>query len=305
MSLDNIKKYVKGNNKYKLILNDKNSLDAKDGKEKATKLKSMENYEEKDSNFITSFFLGNIDYKKKEPNNKLNIDKDSIKIKSPDYIYSKDILFIGKNNEFNSSLNNNFNIINQETENDKGKLFKQNLAKKNFEIKEEEQIYDKSFMSNNSIMNLLSENVIDLYLKQGNNKDIDEFFKNYLRNPKNRDIKQIQMIISSQEFQYKAQKYRKNVLDLSKPLLPNDNMFLNRKHKLSGNEINLKLNNKNQAYSFIKKIKIDLSLNNNYIKIKNNRIINEDIDKNILNQEYIDYQSVFIEQFVRTRQKKI
>ena len=161
-------------------------------------------------------------------------------------------------------------------------------------------------MSNNSIMNFLSENAINLYLKEGNNSDIDAFFKDYLNNPKNSDIRQIQMIISSQEFQSKAEKYRKNLLDMNKSLFSNDNMLLNRKRNLSG--IEQDLNNKEKLYSFNKNNNIAVHLNNNNInsiKIKNNRIINEIKEKTVLNQDCIDYQSIFIKQFVKIKLKEV
>ena len=301
----NEKKIFVKNNKIISILNDKNSSDIKDEKEKSTKLKSMKNEAENDSNFLTSFFMGNIEYNNSEPNNKLNSDKDNTKIKIPAYISSKDILFSSKNNELDSSLYNNNSIksFNEETENEKNKSFKQYLTNKKIEKKEEEVIDDISFMSNNSIMNFLSENAINLYLKKGNNMDIDDFFKDYIKNPKNKDIKQLQMIISSQEFQSKAQKYRKNIIDLNKSFLSNDNKFLNKKHNLSGKEINL--NNNEKKFSFNKNNKNDLNLNKNNIKIKNNKIINEIKDKNVFNNDYIDYQSVFIKQFVKINKKGI
>ena len=307
MSLTNKKKIFIKNNKIISILNDINSSDTKNEKEKAAKLKSLKNESENDSNFLSSLSLGNIDYNNSEPSNKFNTDKDSTKIKIPSYTSSKDILFSDKNNEFDSSLNNN-NVIRSfneenENENEKNKSFRQNLTNKKFGKKEEEEIDDISFMSNNSIMSFLSENAINLYLKHGNNMDIDEFFKNYIKNPKNRDIKQLQMIITSQEFQSKAQKYRKNVFDLNKSFPSNDNMFLNRKHNLSGSEINLNNNEKN--YSFNKNNKIDLNLNSNNIKIKNNKIISEIEEKNSLNKEYIDYQSIFTKQFVKKKQKEV
>ena len=305
MSLTNKKKIFIKNHKIISILNDKNSSDSKKGKEKAAKLKSLKNESENDSNFLSSLFLGNIDYNNSEPSNKFNTDKDRTKIKIPSYTSSKDILFSDKNNEFDSSLNNNNGIKSFNEENEKNKSFRQNLTNKKFEKKEEEQIDDISFMSNNSIMNFLSENAINLYLKHGHNMDIDEFFKNYIKNPKNRDIKQLQLIIASQEFQSKAQKYRKNIFDLNKSFPSNDNMFLNRKHNLSGSEINLNNNEKNYSFNKNNKIDLNLNLNNNNIKIKNNKIISEIEEKNPLNKEYIDYQSIFIKQFVKKKQKEI
>ena len=305
MSLTNKKKIFVRNNNIISILNDKNFSDIKDGQEKSSKLKFMKNEAENDSNFLPSFFLGNIDYNNNEPIKILNTDKENTKIKIPAYASTKDNLFSDKNNEFDSSLNNNNSIksFNEETENEKNISFKQNLANKKIEKKDEEITDDISFMSNNSIMNFLSENAINLYLKKGNNMDIDVFFKDYIKNPKNKDIKQLQMIISSQEFQSKAQKYRKNIFDISKSFLSNDNLFLNRKHKLSAKEINLNYNDK--KYSFNKKNKDDFILNKNNIKIKNNKIINETQEKNDLNNDYIDYQSVFIKQFVQIKQKGI
>jgi hypothetical protein len=302
MSLNNKKKIFIRNNKIISILNDKNNLDIKKGKEEATKLNSLKNDEENDSNFLTSLFLGNIDYDNNKPSNKFNADKESNKIKISSYISSKDILFSDKSNEFEYSINNNsIKSFNEETENGKNKSLKQNLTNTKFE-KSEEEVEDLSFMSNNSIMNFLSENAINMYLKNGNNMDIDEFFKNYIENQKNRDIKQLRMIMSSQEFQSKAQKYRKNIFDLSNSFPSNDNnMFLNRKHNLSGNKIILNNNEKN--YSFNKKNKIDLNLSHNNIKIKNNKIIKEVKEKNAKNKEYIDYQRIFTKQFVKKKQK--
>ena len=302
MSLNNKKKIFIRNNKIISILNDKNNLDIKKGKEEATKLNSLKNDEENDSNFLTSLFLGNIDYDNNKPSNKFNTDKESNKIKISSYISSKDILFSDKSNEFEYSINNNsIKSFNEETENEKNKSLKQNLTNTKFE-KSEEEVEDLSFMSNNSIMNFLSENAINMYLKNGNNMDIDEFFKNYIENQKNRDIKQLRMIMSSQEFQSKAQKYRKNIFDLSNSFPSNDNnMFLNRKHNLSGNKIILNNNEKN--YSFNKKNKIDLNLNHNNIKIKNNKIIKEVKEKNAKNKEFIDYQRIFTKQFVKKKQK--
>ena len=302
MSLNNKKKIFIRNNKIISILNDKNNLDIKKGKEEATKLNSLKNDEENDSNFLTSLFLGNIDYDNNKPSNKFNTDKESNKIKISSYISSKDILFSDKSNEFEYSINNNsIKSFNEEAENEKNKSLKQNLTNTKFE-KSEEEVEDLSFMSNNSIMNFLSENAINMYLKNGNNMDIDEFFKNYIENQKNRDIKQLRMIMSSQEFQSKAQKYRKNIFDLSNSFPSNDNnMFLNRKHNLSGNKIILNNNEKN--YSFNKKNKIDLNLNHNNIKIKNNKIIKEVKQKNAINKGYIDYQRIFTKQFVKKKQK--
>ena len=205
---------------------------------------------------------------------------------------------------------------------------KSSFNKKNTSENSEINIDDKNnsnqanknlFSKNNSIINLLSQNALNLYLNNGKGENIDEYYLKYLNSRRRKSKRRIlQYIISTDEFLSNAKEFEKD--SQNKTIISNCIKFLNKKHNSNNDDDHRESKtSKKKIFKLIKDEKKQMLLsniqekkdeeneliedNNNNIsfKLKSNRIINDEKKESITNLEEdktINFQNVFIKQFL-------
>jgi hypothetical protein len=184
------------------------------------------------------------------------------------------------------------------------------------------QINKNLFSKDNSIINLLSQNALNLYINNSKGENIDEYYLKYLKSKRRKSKRKIlKYIISTNEFLNNAKNYEED--SQNKTTLSNDSKFLNKKYKLNNDEDHIKSKTtKKKVFKLIKGIKdrkkqilrsnskekkdeeneLNKSYKNNVIfKLKSNKIIKEEekeIKTNIEEDKIINFQNIFIKQFI-------
>ena len=232
-----------------------------------------------------------------------------------------------KNDDFNDLERFNSSYKNERKSKSKNKYEKatmiedKNLIMKNKNKKGKNINNNLSF--NNCALKNLSEKALKYYLKKGQGQDIDEFFNNYLKNVNDKKKNLLKIILSSNEFNSKIQKYRKQKNYTS--FFSNSQIFLQKKYYLKKEDYNKNEDNSNIFNNFktpalikdnLKKKSvlsqkdkiINLCQNNksdNNIKIKNNLIIDGKKENTysyksmaLITQKDINYENIFINQFI-------
>ena len=204
---------------------------------------------------------------------------------------------------------------------------KSSFNKKNISENSEINIDDKNnsnqanknlFSKNNSIINLLSQNALNLYLNNGKGENIDEYYLKYLNSRRRKSKRRIlQYIISTDEFLSNAKEFEKD--SQNKTIISNCIKFLNKKHNSNNDDDHRESKtSKKKIFKLIKDEKKQMLLsniqekkdeeneliednNNISFKLKSNRIINDEKKESITNLEEdktINFQNVFIKQFL-------
>ena len=184
------------------------------------------------------------------------------------------------------------------------------------------QINKNLFSKDNSIINLLSQNALNLYINNSKGENIDEYYLKYLKSKRRKSKRKIlKYIISTNEFLNNAKNYEED--SQNKTTLSNESKFLNKKYKLNNDEDHIKSKTtKKKVFKLIKGIKdrkkqilrsnckekkdeeneLNKSYKNNVIfKLKSNKIIKEEekeIKTNIEEDKIINFQNIFIKQFI-------
>ena len=271
--------------------------------------KNQNNFDDNNNNTFTIPNKSNIDI---DINQENKIDsKFQINLKFNESIYEKENYKSDK-----IILKDNYNIN------------KSSFNKKNTSENSEINIDDKNntnqanknlFSKNNSIINLLSQNALNLYLNNGKGENIDEYYLKYLNSRRRKSKRRIlQYIISTDEFLSNAKEFEKD--SQNKTIISNCIKFLNKKHNSNNDDDHRESKtSKKKIFKLIKDEKKQMLLsniqekkdeeneliedNNNNIsfKLRSNRIINDEKKESITNLEEdktINFQNVFIKQFL-------
>lgn len=271
--------------------------------------KNQKDFDDNNNNIFTIPNKSNIDIVFNQEN---KIDsKFQINLKFNESIYEKENYKSDK-----TILKDNYNIN------------KSSFNKKNISENSEINIDDKNntnqanknlFSKNNSIINLLSQNALNLYLNNGKGENIDEYYLKYLNSRRRKSKRRIlQYIISTDEFLSNAKEFEKD--SQNKTIISNCIKFLNKKHNSNNDDDHRESKtSKKKIFKLIKDEKKQMLLsniqekkdeeneliedNNNNIsfKLKSNRIINDEKKESITNLEEdktINFQNVFIKQFL-------
>jgi len=271
--------------------------------------KNQKDFDDNNNNIFTIPNKSNIDIVFNQEN---KIDsKFQINLKFNESIYEKENYKSDK-----IILKDNYNIN------------KSSFNKKNTSENSEINIDDKNntnqanknlFSKNNSIINLLSQNALNLYLNNGKGENIDEYYLKYLNSRRRKSKRRIlQYIISTDEFLSNAKEFEKD--SQNKTIISNCIKFLNKKHNSNNDDDHRESKtSKKKIFKLIKDEKKQMLLsniqekkdeeneliedNNNNIsfKLKSNRIINDEKKESITNLEEdktINFQNVFIKQFL-------
>jgi hypothetical protein len=264
--------------------------------------KSQNDFDDNKNNIFAIPNKNNIDINLNKDKNKIN-SKFQFNLKFNELIYEKDHCKSDK-----IILKDNYNINNSS--------FNEKNANKNSELNIDDKNNSKK---NNSIINLLSQNALNLYINNNKGENIDEYYLKYLNSSKRKSERKIlQYILSTDEFLYNVKKYEKN--SQNKTISSNCIKFLNKKHNSNndGEHIESKITKK-KIFKLIKDKKKRMLLSNNKekkdeenelikdnnsnisFKLKNNRIINDEkkeIKTNLEEDKTINFQNVFIKQFL-------
>jgi hypothetical protein len=252
----------------------------------------------------------------------INLNKDKNKNKNKNKIDSK----------FNESIYEKENcksdkIILKDCNNISKFSFNKNNQNENSELNIDDennlnQINKNLFSKDNSIINLLSQNALNLYINNSKGENIDEYYLKYLKSKRRKSKRKIlKYIISTNEFLNNAKNYEED--SQNKTTLSNDSKFLNKKYKLNNDEDHIKSKTtKKKVFKLIKGIKdrkkqilrsnskgkkneeneLNKSYKNNVnFKLKSNKIIKEEekeIKTNIEEDKIINLQNIFIKQFI-------